>query len=704
MNISWPRRLAGPVSMCFVLVAVRTALSADRPLVTFGAGFDVRQLAPRDVAVQLIPRDGRAVLRLETGHREKWPGITFKPAAGSWDLSDHEYLVVEVKNVGEAAVRVGLRADSPGNGGPRSSVQQIFEVNPGEERAVYLPLERKMPARLAGKLFGMRGYPGQLHPDRGVDPARIEQVLVFASQPGRDHVMEIGEPCVGGQYEGQRWFTDDLDQLFPMIDRFGQYMHRDWPGKTKAEADLARHRKAEAEDLARCPGPPGWNQYGGWEAGPQLPPTGRFRAEKHAGKWWLVDPSGRLFWSHGIDCVRPTTATTPITDRVFYFADLPGKDSPLSQFYGRDRWAPHGYYQDKGAFDTFNFTGANLYRKYGAGWREEFNTLCHRRLRSWGLNTIANWSDPEVSRLARTPYVVTASSGRRPIEGSSGYWGKFPDPFDPDFAATVRRNVSAQKEMGGSAWCVGVFVDNELAWGDEVSLAVAALASPARQPAKRRFLEELKGRYGTVQRLNAAWGTAHRSWDALRESTTPPHAERARADLASFYTRIAEEYFRVCRDAVKESLPQTLYLGCRFAWVNDRAVRAAAKYCDVIGFNKYAYSVADFRLPEGIDAPAIIGEFHFGALDRGMFHTGLRATKDQAERAAAYKRYVQGALKNPLLVGTHWFQFGDQATTGRGDGENYQIGFLDVCDTPYPETIQASREVGADLYRLRLAP
>ena len=59
------------------------------------------------------------------------------------------------------------------------------------------------------------------------------------------------------------------------------------------------------------------------------------------------------------------------------------------------------------------------------------------------------------------------------------------------------------------------------------------------------------------------------------------------------------------------------------------------------------------------------------------------------------------ALKNPLLVGTHWFQYGDQATTGRGDGENYQIGFVDICDTPYAETIQACRAVSYALYPYR---
>jgi agarase len=41
----------------------------------------------------------------------------------------------------------------------------------------------------------------------------------------------------------------------------------------------------------------------------------------------------------------------------------------------------------------------------------------------------------------------------------------------------------------------------------------------------------------------------------------------------------------------------------------------------------------------------------------------------------------------------------DQPATGRGlDGENYQIGFLDICDTPYPEIITASREIGKELY------
>jgi hypothetical protein len=58
------------------------------------------------------------------------------------------------------------------------------------------------------------------------------------------------------------------------------------------------------------------------------------------------------------------------------------------------------------------------------------------------------------------------------------------------------------------------------------------------------------------------------------------------------------------------------------------------------------------------------------------------------------------ALRHPQFVGCHWFKYADEPTTGRTlDEENYQIGFVDVADTPYPEIIQASRRVAEQLYR-----
>ncbi len=181
--------------------------------------------------------------------------------------------------------------------------------------------------------------------------------------------------------------------------------------------------------------------------------------------------------------------------------------------------------------------------------------------------------------------------------------------------------------------------------------------------------------------------------------------KKARADLQAFYTKTAETYFKTIRDAVKEVAPDQLYLGCRFAWVNPRAVAAGVRHCDVVSYNLYRHpdQIARFKMPVDADMPLIIGEFHFGALDRGMFHTGLRPVKDQNARADAYRTYILNALRHPQFVGTGWFQYKDQCTTGRPlDGENYQIGFVDICDTPYPETLAACRDVGYRLYEARL--
>jgi hypothetical protein len=130
-------------------------------------------------------------------------------------------------------------------------------------------------------------------------------------------------------------------------------------------------------------------------------------------------------------------------------------------------------------------------------------------------------------------------------------------------------------------------------------------------------------------------------------------------------------------------------------------VQIAAKYCDVITFNRYRFTAEDLVLIDCEDKPVLIGEFHFGALDRGHFHTGLRSVGNQEQRAETYYHYIKGALKNPNIIGTHWFQYNDQAFTGRGDGENYQIGFVDIADNPYPEIIGAARRIAYEIYPLR---
>ena len=686
------------VFMASILLGVALPLWAEEQaqpltLFSFDKGFDISKVITSDTNVNLS-QDG--ALRIETGTKQNWPGITLKTPAGKWNLSKYEYITIDIKNIDTKPVTVSCRVDNPGADGSNNCVTDSITLNPNRTETLSVrlyPTTYQLSEPV--ELIGMRQGPAQ----KGkLDASNVTQLLVFVTRPNNKHIFEIDNIRAGGRVKMLKTTT-----FFPFIDELGQFIHKDWPGKTHSLEELIAHGKAEEKDLAANSAPPDRNKYGGWTTGPKLKATGFFRVKKYKGKWWLVDPQGRLFWSHGIDCVRNANAT-PISDREHYYLNLPKADSLFSTFYSRGSWAPHGYYKEHSPYRTYDFSQANFLRKYGQDWQQKFANITHRRLKSWGLNTIANWSDSKIYLMRKTPYVATISYSARNLEGSQGYWGKFYDVFDPSFRQALRRRLEREKDTSaGDPWCVGYFVHNELSWGDEISLAVAALVSPPDQPAKKVFIEDLKAKYKSIDKLNNTWGTNHKTWDALLQSAQAPDKKKAHDDLTTFYAKIAETYFKTIREECKKIAPNQLYMGCRFAWVNDRAARAATKFCDIVSYNRYNYSVENHRLPDGIDMPVIIGEFHFGALDRGMFHTGLRKTTNQQDRADKYKSYVQGALRNPYIVGTHWFQYKDQATTGRGDGENYQIGFIDICDKPYPETIKACRQVGYTMYEYRLS-
>jgi hypothetical protein len=680
------------LSLLVTFVIVRGAFADSLPLIRFGEDFNVTTVQRTDVQVELR---GNA-LRVVTGLKGQWPGISL-PAPGVWDLTAFGVVELDVRNVGKERITVTSRVDNRNADGKNHCVSDSVRIEPAQTQTLRVRLKRSSGSTLNGKLFGMRGYPVAVGGPGTVDPSKITQLLVFVAKPGQSQQFDISNVRAAGKHVEPTASVADASPFFPFIDTFGQYKHKDWPGKIHSTTELTARRDAEAKELAANPSPKSWNKFGGWAAGPQLKATGFFRTEKRDGKWWLVDPEGRLFFSTGMDCVG-ARHYTPIEERDEWFADFSAEN--FKPFVSKG-FALKGHYSGR-TVKTFSFNSANIVRKYGDD-AASADTV-HKRLRSWGFNTIANWSDDKVRMMRRTAYTdAIGSRGGRMIGGSEGYWGKFPDPFDPALAKSLREQMERKRgRSAGDEWCIGYFSDNEMSWGDDLSLAIATLRSPADQPAKQAFVSELRGKYGEIAKLNSTWGAAHQSWDALLQSTNAPDKKKAGDDLAAFYTRIAEQYFRTVREAIKAVAPQQLYLGCRFAWVNARAAAAAAKHCDVVSYNLYRRSVAEFEFNGGADVPLIIGEFHFGALDRGMTHTGLAPTADQAERAAAYKSYVEGALKHPQFVGCHWFEYQDEPLTGRVyDEENYQIGFVDVADTPYAETVAAAREVGARMYSLR---
>lgn len=680
-------------SLSTTLLALLTVfpVASQALLIEDFSAFDANELTHLAGTSEL--KDGALHVSLEA--KVPFPNVAIRREL---DLGAYQRVEAELTNLGDAGITVAARVDNGGATGQANHSGGSVTLGPGETGVLTVWFNRASPNGFRDTLKGMHAYPDGTKHGATLDPSNVVAIQFFGNRPAEPMRFAVRRITAEGTFDPTQ--LEVPQPFFPFIDALGQYRHGEWPGKTHGVEDLKAQREKEEADLAAHPGAADRDGTGGWTEGPQLDATGRFRTVKQDGRWWLVTPQGRLFWSLGVCCVR-IGGTTFVEERNTWFEALPAADDPLARFYGMAK-SQRGDYADR-ELKTFDFGSANAWRKYGDGWEAACRELGHRRLKSWGFNTLGCWSDKKIISLRRTPYVDWIFYTPPRIRG----WGVtrklFPDVFDPRFEAEFRRRAERLcADTKDDPLCIGYFSDNELSWDDETTLARAVLKAPADQVAKLRMLEWLKERYTGVDALNAAWKTDFADWDAL----LPPQAIYAtagtRKDLEDFGTVIARTYFETCKRVLAEVAPGTLYLGCRFATHNARAVQAAAEFCDVVSFNIYRTSVADWTPPGGIDKPVLIGEFHFGAPDRGVFGRGLVGVANQAERAEAVRRYVEGAARNPALVGAHWFQYTDEPTSGRPlDGENHQVGLVDICNTPHGGTLAAFREVGARLYRLR---
>ena len=554
----------------------------------------------------------------------------------------------------------------------------------------------------AGPYWGMRGIPvycqlshlAFANPGTNINLERVSRVAIEPEMNEHETVLRVYEIALFKP-------GSDLAKLVlhPFIDAYGQYMHKDWPGKIHDDAELKQSLAHERTLLEETPCLPGMDAMDGWQEGPQLEATGWFRVEKVNGRWWFVTPEGHLFLSIGVNCVHYGDSTF-IEGRDDWFAGLPDADGSLGNFWGSVSGV-HSMAEainDKGR--TFNHYGCNLKRKYGEDYIAEARNMAYNRLHAWGFTTIGNWSDGDVQTLSPMPFTVTGGSGNaRALEGSAGYWGKMKDVFDPAFVENTNISIAqVAADYRDNPKVVGFFVDNEMSWS---GIALAALQSPADQPAREVFIALLQEQYKDIATLNEAWKSNAADWATLQMPTVPNH--QCRDDCVTFEYRFARRYFETVAGALRQHAPNHLYLGCRFTpvYAPEPAVRACAEVVDVVSYNMYSRKIASDQYCD-FGKPVIFGEFHFGATDRGMFHPGLQTTADQNERAASYATYIESLALHPAAIGAHWFKYSDQPTTGRTlDGENYNIGLVTIADEPYPELIDAAKGIHQRMYSLR---
>jgi hypothetical protein len=680
------------------LVLVLTAIaSADQTIIDFNQSPDMQLVdAKKGTTFQVIKHDGKSMLKVNTNTENPYPAVLINaPKAKPWDLATFQGIEVVLTNLDDEGLKIGIRVDNEGATGQDNANTGGITIAPGESGKVFIKFNRRFAEDIRAQLLGMQYSPWGKNTGM-IDPAKVIGMNIFLNRPHKDHTFAVNSIKAVGQFDPA---SQTIPQpFFPFVDEFGQYKHAVWPGKIHNDSDLRAVREAEAKSMNDMPRPANWDEYGGWANGPKLKATGHFYAAKHDGKWWLVTPKGTLYFSMGITCVRPGGSSIVESRETWYEKPI-WENEPYKQFIEKTKPIRKGDYKDKD-LNAYSFYSSNLYRKYGPDWEKQWYDLISKRMMNWGINTIANWSDPELFKNTKTPYTHWVYINTPKLPWAQGYRNRIPDPFSPLFEKDLRRRgTNMLKGTIDDPMCIGYFVDNEITWNNETSPAELALLGNQKNAATTEMIKFLEKRYGNIAKLNGAWKSNYDSFEAIRGTKNAPKTAEGHQDLLDFSEIIVDKYFSTVKAVLKDIAPNKLYLGCRFAEHNPMVVRIAAKYADVVSFNLYRNHVRGWKPAAPIDKPVIIGEFHFGSTDRGVFGPGLVRVQSQEERVATFKDYVRSAIDNPQIVGCHWFQLLDEPTSGRPlDAENHQIGFLTITDTPYADMVEAARENAMKMY------
>lgn len=567
-------------------------------------------------------------------------------------------------------------------------IEAHFGVLPGLPTRLCFPLA----ALNSEKLFLSR-FPGTLQTvlrgGSGIIPAEINQISIGTV----DSVMPRSFRISGAHLSDTE--PDFPVPNVPFTDELGQYISKQWPGKTPDTEALTAYLRAEkATEEQSTFYTNAWGRYGGWK-GLQFQASGFFRTQHDGKRWWLVDPEGYPFISTGLDCVTPGE-TMKVDGMEHLVSWLPEEEGPFSEAWKRNDGRPGRY---------FNFAVANLIRAFGSQWWESWAVMTKRRLHEWGFNTVANWSQPAFVKSAQMPYVwpLTGFPSTKKL-----IFRDFPDVFSEEYQAEAIQFAKQLEAFRGDPLLIGYFLRNEPSWAfvDNLNITEKLLEHPEPFASKHRLASFIMERYDrSLAAWNLAWHTEFESFDRLLQPISQASAlsPQAAADLHDFNRLMIEAYVKIPAVECKKTDVEHLNLGMRYAWISSDLLYGGSEYFDVFSINTYQMKpdAAYIRqISEATGLPVMIGEFHHGAADVGMLANGIRGVATQEDRGNGYKYFVENGAAIPELVGMHYFILNDQALLGRFDGENYQIGAVDVCHRPYEAFIHGVIEAHSAMYQV----
>lgn len=390
--------------------------------------------------------------------------------------------------------------------------------------------------------------------------------------------------------------------------------------------------------------------------------AGPVRIEKRTNGWWWVGPDSRPFFSVGA-CV-------------------------VSSWDSRENHDPEN-------------PGYSVWKVHPTpeAWAE----VTLGRLRSWGFNTLGAWADHAALHAAQER---AATNGTAPwltpvlhmgAAAGAPWW----DLWDP--TVVQRMEDKAREEMAvyrGNPRVLGFYSDNELGWWG-ATLWKLTLEQKPSSGQRQRLVGLLKERYGgDWQRLRADFDAENADgWGALDEGGAlfvKPGGEGFIV-VRQFLGLVASRYYALCQEILRRNDPSALYLGDRYAsYYYPEVARAAAPFVDAISSNLNAdWNDGTFlrcyldTLHEITGKPILITEIYAAARQN---RSGNRNThgiypvvERQSQRAALARRTLDLIARTPSVLGVDWFQYADEPLHGRGDGENFNFGLVDIHDRPYAE-------------------
>lgn len=565
------------------------------------------------------------------------------------DWDDYNFVVIEFRSTTSQRFHIGFDTDA----GYNELRVMSYVPNGWCKLAIPLKFYRELPDAAVdlAATYNQPRYTGWINLGGNRGPLHaVDSIGVRMRAPVNNPVIEIRSVSLAVEDPGDRYL-----ESVPAVDEFGQWNLGNYDGKVSSLEQLKQEWEAEENEKVSTRDYQ-YSKYGGY-LGAKVNGTGFFRTEKIDGRWWFVDPEGYLFLSVGVDCVSPGGGgnVRDIDKRAGMFKELPPPGLTVNR---------------EGRPGLISFGLWNLYRRYGDSYREKSRNMIIKRMDKWGLNTIANWSSPEVYQMNKKAFMLQL----RDIGLDHGLMG-LSDVYAPDFKTKVEESCRKFTESyKNNPWLIGYFMGNEPAWLEQEERLCSLILDGPDRPIKKELSE------------------------FLRKDDNP---ERRKEFIHTTFNI----FLKTVDQALAKYDPNHLNLGIRFGNVLhiDRHILEICKeYFDVLSFNCYdLYPKQEMmdRAMEITGLPMIIGEYHFGTVDRGMAQS-LWQVDSQEERGVAYRYYTEKAYAHPGLIGTAWFQWCDQDLTGRMDGENYNCGLVDVTDRPYKPLTEAVMETSRRLYRI----